>query len=507
MALRTSLLFALAANAGAAMASNFSSPAAACQFFGETYPNITSFPNQTAYIDINKDYWSAAASLGPACIVSPSSAELMGAAVKALVRFNAPFAMKGGGHMAIEGAANIDSSGVLLSSANLNQLELSEDKSSVAVGPGNRWGDVYNYLEEYGLAVVGGRMSIVGVPGLLMGGGISSFGNEYGWSSSNIDSYTCVLSNGDVVLANATNDHADLFWALRGGGNSFCLVTNFQMRTIDVPVMSGGQRTYGTGDAVGRTFLDSVYEMTVHPNPDVKGAVTPIARASDSFNGTTYNAMFYYNGNDTAPDFFANFSAPVLVPEHDTMTVMTGMGEAAEAMAAGTDSVLGMREGWWVVSIVANREAMQIIHDTYFATVAEHFGDIEGWITGLAYNIISTEYVLAGINDGGDPMGLDPNAGPYLWVEESITWSHAKDDAKIQAFYEEVNEKITAQLEPLGVLHPFLYMNDVNQVQDVFAGYPKSSVQMLQMIRDKYDPDMVFTKQMPGGFKVANAQC
>lgn len=92
--------------------------------------------------------------------------------------------------MAILGYANIDSTGVLLSSTNLDQLELSEDKSSVAVGPGNRWGDVFNYLEPHGLAVVGGRMSIVGVPGLIMGGGISNFGNEYGWASSNIDAYT-----------------------------------------------------------------------------------------------------------------------------------------------------------------------------------------------------------------------------------------------------------------------------------------------------------------------------
>ncbi|OJD36055.1 fad binding domain-containing protein [Diplodia corticola] len=505
MALKKLLPLILAANAGAAVASNFSSPAAACQFFSQNYPNITSYPNQTAYVDINGDYWSAAASLGPACVFSPSSAELMGVAVKTLVRFNAPFAIKGGGHMAIVGAANIDSSGVLLSSSNLNQLELSEDKSSVAVGPGNKWGDVFDYLEPYGLAVVGGRMSIVGVPGLLLGGGISNFGNEHGWASSNIDAYTCVLGNGDVVVANATNDHADLFWALRGGGNSFCLVTNFQMRTLDVPVMAAGQRAYGSGDAVGQAFLDSVYEMAVNPSPDVKGAVTPIARAGDAINGTTYNAMLFYNGNDTTPDFFANFSAPVLTPEQDTVDVMSGMGAASEAMSEGTDSVLGMREGWWVVSILADREAMQIIHDTYFAMATEYFADVEGWITGLAYNIISKEFILGGITDGGDPMGLDPNAAPYLWVEESITWTHAEDDDTVQAFYEAVNKNITTQLEPLGVLHDFLYMNDVNKAQDVFAGYPKSSVELLKLIRDKYDPDMVFTEQMPGGFKVANA--
>lgn len=307
-------------------------------------------------------------------------------------------------------------------------------------------------------------------------------------------------------MANATNEYADLFWALRGGGNSFCLITNFQMRTINAPVITAGQRGYGSGDEVGKTFLDSVYQMAASPSPDVKGAVTPIARAGDAINGTTYNAMFYYNGNNTTPSFFANFSAPVLAPEQDTFGVMSGMGAASEAMSEGTDQVLGLREGWWVVSLVADRSAIQIIHDTYFAMVQEHFANVQGWITGLAFNIISKEFVVAGITNGGDPMGLDPNRAPYFWVEESLTWSNAEDDAVVQAFYEAVNKNITAQLRPRGVLHDFLYLNDVNENQDVFGGYPKSSVQLLKMVREKYDPDMVFTNQMPGGFKVAHAE-
>lgn len=91
--------------------------------------------------------------------------------------------------MPIAGAANINSTGVLLSSINLNQLVLSEDQSTVAVGPGNHWVNVYDYLEPYGKIVVGGRMGVVGVPGFLLGGGISFFSYEYGWSSANIASF------------------------------------------------------------------------------------------------------------------------------------------------------------------------------------------------------------------------------------------------------------------------------------------------------------------------------
>lgn len=183
-------LLAATSNIPAAAAQNYSSPKAVCEYFYENYPEITSFANSTAYVNINEEYWDAAAELEPSCIFAPTTAEEMSAGVKALVRSNTPFALKGGGHMAIAGYNNIDSFGVLLASTNLKSLAISEDQTSVAVGPGNNWGAVFNYIQEYGKAVVGGRMSIVGVPGLISGGGMSNFGNEFGWGSSNIDSYT-----------------------------------------------------------------------------------------------------------------------------------------------------------------------------------------------------------------------------------------------------------------------------------------------------------------------------
>lgn len=89
--------------------------------------------------------------------------------------------------MFIPNAANIDSTGVLISSTKLTTLSLSADKQTLSVGPGPRWGDVYVYLASTGTGkmVVGGRYSPVGVPGLLLGGGISFYSNEFGFASSN----------------------------------------------------------------------------------------------------------------------------------------------------------------------------------------------------------------------------------------------------------------------------------------------------------------------------------
>lgn len=72
--------------------------------------------------------------------------------------FQCPFAAKSGGHAAFAGASSVEG-GVILDLVNMNVRELSADKKTVSVGPGNRWLDVYDFLTPYGLAVVGGRVS------------------------------------------------------------------------------------------------------------------------------------------------------------------------------------------------------------------------------------------------------------------------------------------------------------------------------------------------------------
>lgn len=117
------------------------------------------------------------------------NAQQMSFAVTTMTLTLSKFAVRGGGHMPIPGYNGVDNSGILLSSSNLTTLSLSIDQSIVSVGPGNRWRDVYGYLKPSGLAAVGGRVGHVGVPGLLLGGGISFFSSQYGFASDNVVKY------------------------------------------------------------------------------------------------------------------------------------------------------------------------------------------------------------------------------------------------------------------------------------------------------------------------------
>jgi FAD/FMN-containing dehydrogenase len=131
------------------------------------------------------DFWTPTDYLSPACVFTPKSSLQISVAILTLTAFNAPFAVRGGGHMPIPGYANTDG-GVLIGLTNLNQSQLSKDKSIVSVGPGLRWEQVYEYLEPYGLVTLGGRVGLVGVPGLLLGGGISFYSNQHGFAADNV---------------------------------------------------------------------------------------------------------------------------------------------------------------------------------------------------------------------------------------------------------------------------------------------------------------------------------
>jgi FAD/FMN-containing dehydrogenase len=138
-----------------------------------------------AIADHSTDYWSPTDYLSPECVFTPTSAEDVSTAVIILAGLGATFAVRGGGHMPIPGYANTDG-GVLIGLTDLNEIQLSADQSYVSVGSGRLWEDVYFYLEQYGLIALGGRVGNVGVPGLILGGGISFYSNQYGFASDNV---------------------------------------------------------------------------------------------------------------------------------------------------------------------------------------------------------------------------------------------------------------------------------------------------------------------------------
>lgn len=124
----------------------------------------------------------------PACLVNIRSAADVAAVVSVSRTSSCPFAVRGGGHSDIQGASNING-GITVNMAGLSDIELNRSDGLVKVGAGATWGDVYKELEKVNMMVVGGRLTGVGVGGLLLGGGLSHFSGLHGWACDNVRNY------------------------------------------------------------------------------------------------------------------------------------------------------------------------------------------------------------------------------------------------------------------------------------------------------------------------------
>ena len=301
------------------------------------------------------------------------------------------------------------------------------------------------------------------------------------------------------------NEHSDLFWALQGGGNSFCLVTRFDLRTFDSPSIMLAMPFYGTGAQIKEEFLNSVLNYVNQGSSDPKAAIIPLANLGTGYPEITYSSTLFYNGNDSTPAIMADFQGGLLPASSSTSLNPLTMAEFAElvtpAFKPGGQSY-GQQQRFHVMPTVATKEAMTIVHDTYFDAVAAQLSNVTNFITGLAWNSITTKFIEASNAGIGCPQGVEEV--PQYWVEESLSWADDADDAIIENFIQTVNANITAHLQAINGTVKYLYMNDADSDQSVFAGYPAENVQRLQAIRDAYDPAMIFTNLMPGGWKVAH---
>ncbi len=138
------------------------------------------------------------------------------------------------------GAAHGLSGTILVRTGRLGDVQVDPDKQSARVGAGVTWGQVQEQAGQYLLAGLSGSSPAVSVVGYTLGGGLSWFGRKHGWAANSVTAFECVDADGNRIKA-TTNSEADLFWALRGGGGDFALVTAVEFDLHPAPVVYGGR--------------------------------------------------------------------------------------------------------------------------------------------------------------------------------------------------------------------------------------------------------------------------
>ncbi len=252
---------------------NTASTSQALGDFAATIGGPVFAPDTDGY-DAARKVWNGMIDRRPAAIVRCRTTQDVVGAVRFATRENLPIAVRGGGHNAA-GLAVADGA-LVVDLSEMRDVTVDPVAKTATVSGGATWADVDRATSAHGLATTGGGVSMTGVGGLTLGGGLGWLMRSYGLTADNLLAAEVVTAAGEVVTATA-GENPDLFWALRGGGGNFGVVTSFTFRLHEVSMVLGG--------------------MVIHPLPAAKDAL-----------------RFFRDFCATAPDELTVFAALMTPP-------------------------------------------------------------------------------------------------------------------------------------------------------------------------------------------------
>ena len=214
-------------------------------------------PEDECY-DEARTVWNAMIDRYPRAIVRPRGPADVIAAVNLAREQDLDLSIKGGGHN-VAGHSVCDG-GLMIDCSPMDWVRVDPAERTARAGAGARWGDLDHETQAFGLATTGGGVSTTGIAGLTLGGGNGFLARKHGLTVDNLRSVDLVTAEGEFVHANA-EENSDLFWAVRGGGGNFGVVTAFEYDLHPVgPELLAGRILHPFDDAASvlRHYRDFV---------------------------------------------------------------------------------------------------------------------------------------------------------------------------------------------------------------------------------------------------------
>ena len=255
-------------------------------------------PDDDGYVDAIA-LWNGMIKKRPAVVIRPAGTPDVVRTVEFVREHELELSVKGAGHN-IAGLALTDG-GITLDMSALNGVTVNAERQVARVGPGCTLGDVDRATQEHGLATTLGFVSATGVAGLTLGGGFGYLTRRFGWTVDDLEEVEIVTADGAVRRASRT-ENEDLFWALRGGGGNFGVVTEFVFRLHEVgPQVTSGVIAWPASEAGGVLAL---YRSVVESAPRELTAVVvrrnapPAPWLPESAHGTPIIMMIVCHSGD-----------------------------------------------------------------------------------------------------------------------------------------------------------------------------------------------------------------
>ncbi|UNI20885.1 hypothetical protein JDV02_006934 [Purpureocillium takamizusanense] len=477
-----------------------------------------------AYNSALFDYWNAAsADNRPACAFFPSNAEQVSFAVRTLNAYpSVKYALKSGGHNPNLGYSSVKQ-GVLIAFRPNSQYAIpAPDGKTVEVGAGCKWEDVYEVLEPLGRTAVGGRLGDVGVTGFMLGGGLSYLSAQYGFGCDNVVEFECVLANGTIVTA-SRDSHPDLFFALRGGGNQYAIVTKMILKTYEIGdhgSIWGGVRTYGADQH--SKILSAIARFTAN-NTDPKAAIIPNFNyfAAVGVNLPGALVFFFYDGTKVPPGVFDDFNS--ILSLSDTTKVKKYTVLTQEVLGGDMKGMrFQIRENTF--PNMPEKDMTAFLNDHYKKMLK---GSSERALQDLLdFRLMSFAVqpmprgIVKASRDTGGPnaLSMEPEQGDRVWVEYDVAWLSPLCDQRCPKSFETLVQSVhDLHVENYSGIPPTnykegdvdfisynpIFMNDAMHGQDVLRSYGNATYDRLKATHEAYDPEGFFAERQ-GGFKFSS---
>jgi FAD/FMN-containing dehydrogenase len=403
----------------------------------------------------------------PAAIVRAQTSEDIGAAIRFARERHVALSVRSGGH-GLSGLAT-NNGGVVIDLARFNAVEILDPaRHLVRVGAGAHWGDVAQALAPHGLAISSGDTNQVGVGGLTLGGGIGWMVRKYGLTIDSLDAADLITADGRALHVSA-REHPDLFWAIRGGGGNFGVVTSFDFFAQPGGEIVGGMVTYDPADAEN---VLSAWARSMREAPEELSSTLVLFSGFGPQMPAQIMVLLCYAGDDETR-------------ANATIEPFLHLG------AARSNNIQRKPYHAMLEDAASPPPALRLVgHAGFLKTLNAEA------IAALAANYGQTGKPIAQIRALGGAVDRVNS--------EATAFAHRENEALVvvpafapkDATEEQAQQIRQAAWQPLATLANGAYLNFVSDASEatVAAIYPSATYTRLARIKAEYDPDNIFNQ-------------
>lgn len=380
-------------------------------------------------------------------------------------------AVRGGGHNG--GGLGSCNDGLVIDLSGLKSIRVDTSNNTVRVGGGNLWGEVDHATHAFGLAIPAGIISSTGVGGLTLGGGVGYLSRKFGLTIDSLLEADMVLADGSFVTVSQMQ-HPELFWAIRGGGGNFGVVTSFKFQAHPLKTVIGGPTLWPiekTGEIM-EWYDDFIHEAPEDLNGFIATMVIPGAPFPESLHHRKFCGIVWcYTGS---PETFQEVFKPVLAkkPEFEHVGEMP-----YPAIQTLFDGLFPPGLQWYWRADFFNKLGSEVRegHFKYGATIPTPLSQMHLYpISGAAARVgdKDTPWAYRNAKYAGVIVGVDPDPAN---ADKITNW--CKD------YYNELHPHSSG-----GAYSNFMMEEGQERVKESY----RQNYGKLVEIKQKYDPNNLF---------------